>query len=437
MNWRKPLIYLLLYATGSKIPNNLKTIHRLAGASRDEVLAYQEGKLKKLLLYAHDHVPYYSKLLKESELFKDNQIYLENFDKIPVLTKDIIRREGSNLYSKEQRNGVYENTSGGSTGEPVKFLQDRHYDEWNIANKLYFFNEWFNKKVGEAEINIWGSERDIYRNSLSIKERIINFLYNRTFLNSFKVSEDKLSCFVDTINKTKPVSMWCYVESIDLLANFVKKNNINTYSPKFIITTAGTLYSEIRKNIEDVFSCSVYNQYGSREVGVIAIECKQKKGLHDFFWSNYIEVIDTKIYITSLNNFAMPIIRYDIGDIAIAADKYQCACGCNNLKFREIKGREICHFKTKDGNIIHGQYFIHQFYFIDWVKKFQIVQKDYDVIECRIVLNNNEINTNQINKIEQNIKLVMGYECKIIWTYLDEVLSLSSGKYLYTMSQVN
>jgi len=436
MNWRKPVIYGLLYLSGSKIPKYFKEIKKMEKFSLKEKEEYQEEKLKKLLLHAWKNIPYYHKVLGKVKVVVEGKVNLNNFNKIPLLTKEIIRKEKENLYSKDyEKRGHYENTSGGSTGEPVRFIQDKKYNEWNIANKIFFFNEWFGKKIGQSEINLWGSERDIQRNSLSLKEKIINFLYNRTFLNAFKVDDKKLKNFVKIINKKKPVSMWVYVESIDYLAKFIEKNKIKIHSPDFIISTAGTLYPQIRKNIEDVFRCPVYNQYGSREVGAIAIECKEQKGLHEFFWTNYIEIINSKIYVTNLNNFSMPLIRYEIGDIASEARSNKCKCGKNNLKFKEIKGRTINHFKTKKGDIVHCQYLIHQFYFNDWIKKFQIIQKQLDLIICKVVLNGSK-DTEQMKKIEDNIKIVMGKDCKIKWEFVNEIEPTKSGKFLYTICEL-
>lgn len=436
INWRKPIIFLLLYLSGSKIPRNLELIKKLDKLSVEEKKKYQEKKLKELLLHAYKNVPYYSKILKKSKVVIDNKIYLENFKNIPILTKDIIRKEGENMYSADYKDRKpYENTSGGSTGEPVRFLQDKNYNDWAIATKLFIFNAYFGKKIGEPEINLWGSERDIYKNTLSAKERIINFLYNRTFLNAFKVNHKKLNFFVDKINIKKPISMWVYVESIDLLDRHINDNKLNVFSPKFIISTAGTLYKEIRERVQKTFNCSVYNQYGSREVSLIATECKEQDGLHIFPWHNMVEVIDKKIIVTNLNNYTMPLIRYEIGDTGGELVVKKCDCGREGFVLSEVIGRTISHFKTRGGDVVHAQYMIHQFYFRSWVKKFQIIQKDYDLILCRILLNK-EKNVKDIFEIEKNIKLVMGSNCKINWDFVDNIESTKSGKYLYTICEI-
>lgn len=439
MNWRKPLIFAGLYLTGSKIPEYLKEIEELQYKPQDEIRRYQKNKLKQLLLHAYENVPYYNRVLKESEVVTDGNVNLDNFSEIPILTKEIIRKEGGNLHSKDYKSRKpYENTSGGSTGEPVKFIQDKQYWQMNIANKFYF-NRLLGKDIGEKEIDLWGSERDIFRNTLSFKERITNFLYNRVFLNAFKVDEDKLRKFVSEINRVKPVSMWVYVESIDLLARFIEDNDLKVYSPKFIITTAGTLFPEIREKVETIFECPVYNQYGSREVGPVAVECEYKQGLHCFPWSHKLELIGEgelkDIIVTDLTNYSMPLIRYEIGDVGKEAEDSECKCRRNALFLKEVSGRVINHFITKRGDIVHGQYFIHTFYFRDWLKKFQVVQKNYDLIKVYIVLNK-EKNEKDMEDMENKIKFVMGKDCTVKFEFVDEIEPSKSGKYLYTICEI-
>ena len=136
MNWRKPVIFGLLHLTGSGIPKYRKEIEELQYKPQDEIRRYQENKLKQLLLHAYENVPYYNKILKDSEVVIDGNVILANFSRIPLLTKEIIRKEGTNLYSKDYKSRKpYENTSGGSTGEPVKFIQDKQYWHMNIAQK--------------------------------------------------------------------------------------------------------------------------------------------------------------------------------------------------------------------------------------------------------------------------------------------------------------
>ncbi|MGI6775825.1 MAG: phenylacetate--CoA ligase family protein [Patescibacteria group bacterium] len=448
INYRKPIIYSALYLSGSKIPQYFKEIKRIERFSDKEIKFYQEEKLKLVLLYAWKNVPYYHNVLSSTEVVNNDKVNLSNFSKIPVLTKKIIRKEGKNLYSVKRRNGSYENTSGGSTGEPVRFLQDKEYDDWNIATKISY-KKYGGQDIGERELRLWGSERDLLEGKEKLSIRLRNWLYNRKELNSFKMSENNMRNFVQEWNKFKPTWVEAYVQSIYEFARFIKKNNLPIYSPKGVLTSAGTLYPEMKDLIGDVFNCSVFNRYGSREVGAVACSCTENKGLHLSVFNNYLEILDKKhkpclpdeigkVFITTLNNFSMPLIRYDIGDIG-SFSKEKCSCGVNLPLLEKIEGREITVFKTKNGKIIPGEFFIHFIGVVfnkDAISKFQVIQKDYDLIEIKVVLANRSKFEKDKPEIEQSIRKTMGSECRIKWLVVNSIPSLKNGKYLYTISLV-
>lgn len=436
MNWRNPLLISLLHVSHSQIIENFAFIKSIYNLPYTQARKYQEHYLKKILFHAYHNIPYYHDIFNEINLIENNQIILNRFQNLPFLTKDIIRTQGSNIHSKNiNYRNVEKNTSGGSTGKPVEFIQDTHYKYWNISTKLFFFNTLFKKNIGEPNIALWGSERDIFKNSLSIKEKSINLLYNRKFLNAFKVDNHQLYKFVHIINTHKPKLIWTYVESIDLLATFIKHNNLNIHKPDLIISTAGTLYPDIRENIEETFRCPVYDQYGSREVGPIAIQTPEQSELSTFFWLNYIEIIDSKIYVTSLQNYAMPLIRYEIGDTAeaIPEDKKTTFCGVADIK--RVLGRVSNHFKNEQGQIIHGEYFTHLFYHKDWIQQFQVIQKNLTTVICKVVLADKQ-NNQDMQEIENNIQWVMGDNCQVKWDFVTYIEPSKSGKYLYIISEV-
>ncbi|MFA5599165.1 MAG: hypothetical protein WDA06_01075 [Phenylobacterium sp.] len=443
MNWRKPIIFILLYLSGSKIPRYLKEIDRIDSFSLKEQKEYQCKKLEKLLLYAWENVPFYRRVLEEVGVITVQKFYpgklenvgvsdgvsvrLENFCKVPFLTKEIIRREGANLYSRDhKKRGSYKNTSGGSTGEPVEFLQDKNYDDWSIANKIYIKRKG-GQDIGEKELRLWGSERDIFEGREKLSIRLRNWLYNRKELNAFRMSEQDMERFVGIWNNFRPTWVEAYAQSIYELAKFIQQKKLNIYSPRGIVTSAGMLYPEMKEKIEKVFKCFVHNRYGSREVGDMACSDEREKGLRLSIWNHYLEIIDGKIFITALSNFSMPLIRYDIGDMAESGEEWSY--------LKNIKGRVVNIFKNKKGELIDGEYFTHLFYMKNWVRNFQVVQKKLDLIHINIVLAE-EKNNAGIQQIDNDIKVVMGNDCKIQWNFVDEIPPTKSGKYLYTISEV-
>jgi phenylacetate-CoA ligase len=401
--------------------------------------------LKNLLLHAAANVPYYQRVLREASVVNDQEVTLSNFARIPPLNKEIIRREKQNLFSRVMdQDGWVKNTSGGSTGEPVELIQDKTYCDMDSANKLYW-RKMLGKKHGDREVMLWGSERDILGLKESWRVRARNFLINLVVLNAFMMSQGTMERYVEKINELKPVIIYSYLDSAYELAKHIKRNNLKIFSPKSIIVTAGRAHPVIKEFIGNIFRCPVYNQYGSREAGDMAVECPERKGLHVFEYLYFFEILDEglspvkpgevgEVYVTVLMNYAMPLIRYKIGDTASWIGR-ECTCGRHTRLIQDVHGRIIDHFRRKDGTIIFGDYFTHLFYFRPWVRRFQVVQRDYDLVECNVALEH-EADPADLKDITYKIKKVMGDQCQVSFKFVTEVLPSRSGKYLYTICEL-
>jgi phenylacetate-CoA ligase len=437
-NWRSLAINSVLASTGSQVPGLLRRYRALeATASPGDIAEYQRRHLLGLLRHCWSHVPWYRRQLESSSVDLSDSFATDQLARLPVLTKESIRDAGESIYSTDRgHRGAFPNSSGGSTGKPVVFLQDRLFVASSVVAAKFIYNEVLGKCAGDPEINLWGSQRDIQRGSLGIRQRAINFLYNRRFQNFFVVDDAKLARFVGEINKHKPVSIWAYVESMDLLAKFIRRNNLGVHSPRFIISTAGTLLPGIRTTVQEVFRCPVYNQYGSRELGAIAFEMQDQDGLRGLPYLNYTEVVNGKVVVTSLTNYSMPFLRYEIGDTAEPwTGPQDPEFGCRHKVFQAITGRTHSHFKTAEGGIVHGLFFTHQFYFLGWVAQFQVVQDTLEHISCYVVAAREPVKAD-MEQVRKRIRGVMGEACAVEFILTDRIAPSESGKHLYTISRV-
>ncbi len=445
MNWRKPLVCAMLHLSGSGVLTRLRRIAELDGGGRQELLQYQRRKLENLLLHAFRNVPYYRRVLTEAGVVKEGKVRIEAFADVPPLTKDVIRREGSNLHSADhRRRGSYENASGGSTGEPVRVLQDRRYWAWNIANKIYY-KTFGGQDIGEKEFRLWGSERDLLYGRERTLIRLRNWLYNRVEVNVFRMSEADMRAALERLNKERPPWIEAYAESMDMLARYARSNHLPVHSPRGVLTSAGRLEPEMRQVIEEVFSCKVFDRYGAREVGDIACSCDRQEGLHVSVWNHYLEALGENmepvspgtigtLYVTTLMNFSMPLIRYEIGDMAVPSGKDTCSCGRSTPLLARIVGRTSGVFKTSDNKLVTGAFFTHLFRNSS-ARQYQIIQKDYDRIEILIVPGA-ETGRAELDPIARDIKKVMGSRCEVKFCFTEEIASTPSGKYLYTISEL-
>lgn len=431
-------------------PNVLRNVDdfgALLELSEEDQLEFQKKKLENILLYAYENVPYYTDILSEAGVVQNKTIHFEHFNKIPLLTKDIMRREGKRLIAKgyEDR-GYYSNSSGGTTGEPIQFIQDKEYDDSNIATKI-FYNQRLGKVLGEPELKLWGSDRDILEGNLAAKDRFVNFLYNRKFFNCYDFNSENIKALVELHNAYKPRSYWAYVEAMYEFALYVLNNDIKVFSPRFIVTSIGPLHPHQREVIKKAFGCPVYNQYGSREVGTIAAEVNEHRGLEVYFWRHMLEIVEEggsenenegRIVITNLDNFSMPLIRYDIGDFAVKGERVFNFDGIESVfDIESVVGRALGFFKKRSGDLIHSHHMVQQMFFKNWIKQFQFYQGSYDLIECRIVVRKGETySDSDIKDVIDKCEVLTKGDVKIEVKIVDEILPTASGKYLYTISDL-
>jgi phenylacetate-CoA ligase len=423
----------------------------ISGLSDTETLNnFITQKRNNLLLHADNHTRYYHKIFRDIDLIQDNKINLSRFEEIPILTKEIIRKNQQDLVSDEIQSRIwFYNSSGGSTGEPTRLIQDNVYSTWGSATSYYYFKNILGIDEPSAKkVVLWGSERDLFKGSLSNKAKIQNWLFNTIFLNSFKMTGPDIEGYIRTINSEKPEIVRGYAGSLFELCRYAEQKKMLLYHPKIVLSAAENLSEEMREVIESNFGTKVYNFYGSRESSNLAGECKEGL-LHPFSFWNYLEVLDKdnrpvgegeegRIVITNLFNYSMPLIRYEIGDMAVLGPR-KCSCGHVLPTLKKITGRITDRFILKNGTTVPAEFFIHLLGVVCYegsgFERFQVIQEDYDKIRINIVAQK-EISEHYKKDVDEKIRVVMGQECIILWQKVDDIPKTPTGKYLYTKSLV-
>lgn len=435
--------------------NKLRNFHLLKKwqwLDQGQMQALQRHRLKELLVHSYLHVPYYREALSAAAVIDSTcTIDLKNFNRIPLLDKETLLSRFEDLKSDDLHlRNWYENASGGSTGNPVKMVQDDRYLDWVLAVKM-LFDLWTHHRMSEGKVVLWGSERDLFFGRETFRKRLRSWLDNELYLNAAKMTPSQMATYVTQINSFKPAQILAYVESIHELSKFIERKGLHVHSPRAIMTSAGTLYEPIRETIERVFESPVFNRYGSREAGDISCECSCHNGLHVAAPVHYVEILRPdasqarsgeagEIVVTVLTNYAMPLIRYRIGDMGVLADE-SCPCGRSWPLLKEVIGRVSDNFLTKEGAQVYGAFFSVFFFFQDWIKKFQLIQEDYDFIRVLIVPRGSIssaaiMHAKETNSITEKIRVLMGPDCKVKYEYVVEIPTTASGKYRYTVSKV-
>ncbi|VVB62036.1 Uncharacterised protein [uncultured archaeon] len=444
---KKSIRNFILWLKGDSVNKEYQKIKQIK--NENDLLNFHEQYLKKLILHTYYNVSYYQDIFNKIGIVENEKVNLEKFHEIPILTKELLMKHQKELLSKDYMNRRwYRNYSGGSTGEPTMFIQDKNYKKWYTASEKYYYQDIVDiDESNVKKIYLWGSPQDLFKGSIGLKNKISNWFKNTLILNSFKMDQNNLLSYIKTINTYKPDLIRGYADSLYELAKFSEIKNLNIYKPKKIVSSAETLTTEKREKIETAFGTKVYDSYGSRETASIAGECKYGL-IHIFSFNNFLEIIDRnnnpviegqegRIIVTNLHNYSMPFIRYELGDLGVLGPK-KCICGNFLPCIKRISGRFEEQFIKKDGSIVIGYFFVHLIGVLlnkGYIKKFQIIQEDFDRIRIITVLDKG-LPEFEKNEIEKKIRVQMGSDCKIIWDFVDTIQNTLSGKYLYTQSLV-
>jgi len=415
--------------------------------SLEENREIQRKNLYALIQYASQNIPYYQQVIKEHNIQFSEDTIFEDIKKFPLLTKKIIRNHFDKLHRFRDKT-YYPNTSGGSTGEPVVFYQDKEYLSWANATKR-LFNEWAGRKLGEPMVKLWGSLSDILGSGQGFKGYLRQQVSGITNLGSSRMTEEDMYRHVQKINHIKPRLILAYTNSIEELTRFIQEHHLSVYSPPAIMTAAGVLYPEIKAKIEEVFHTTVFNRYGSREVSDMACNCEKDEGLHLIPAIHYLEIVDDEgrqvnygnsgnIIVTLLSNYTMPLIRYQIGDIGVLSNK-TCSCGRGFPLLTQVLGRINSSFRNIFGDFINAGSFYPLFYFRENIKQFQVIQESLEKITVNLVLKDKKqlkFMEKDFMEITASIKKIMKSDVIVKYNQVEIINPSPSGKYGYVFSKV-
>lgn len=399
----------------------------------------QAQKLYRLIRYCDKNISYYQKIIQKNNITYSKDTIFEDIKKFPIITKKEIRGN-FNLLRNPKIKG-YKNTSGGSTGEQVEFLQDKNMYDHDAGTKG-LFKEWAGRNEGELIIKLWGSERDFLKGGSGFQGFLVRTFTNIILLNTYRMTNNNMRKYIKIINEKKPKIIVAYVQDAFEFSKFISENKIKVYSPTSIITSAGTLFPKFKEVIEKAFRCHVFNRYGSREAGDMACDCEKHEGLHMNIFNYYIEILDNtlqdvttegskgEIYVTHLHNYVMPLIRYKIGDIGQVTNK-KCSCGRGMPLLQKIEGRVGCTLRTKKAAVSSTA--LTTTFYLKSIKKYQVIQnKNKFLIKV-------EINSPQDWKKDKKIlhsKLKKIFEDGVFeFKIVDEIMPTKSGKFLYLINE--
>lgn len=401
----------------------------------------QEAKLRYMVSFVYKNVPYYHKLFNELKLEPSDIKRIEDLEKLPILTKDIIKQNWEDFKPVNLNTmKYYVVSSGGSTGIPFQYRLLK-YDRFLNAAMLYRGWGCAGYELGDKMVFLAGSSLDVGSKSFVIK-KAHEISRNIRKLSSFDMGTEDMRQYAEVINSFKPKFIRGYASSINFFANFLHENGIEIATPQAVFTAAEKLMPSMRKNIEDVFNCGVYDNYGLNDGGVGAKECSEHRGLHIETERSIMEVVDNGVQLedgvggilaTSLHNYAMPFIRYDTGDIGHLVSDV-CGCGRGSRLLKEVVGRTADILLTPEGKYVHGYFLLFSVESGKGIKEYQVVQEKVDKLVINIVPEEG-FDEAQLDIIREVIRRKSS-RWEVEFRCVDEIERTKAGKYKYVVSEL-
>jgi len=426
---------------GGYFYNYRKVLDRSQWLKKEELRLMQVRKLKVLLTHVFENVPYYHALFKSVAFRPTDFRDLGDMQKIPVLQRSYLRANFPDLLARNvNKANLVSCATSGTTSAPLKFCQGKSEIPWYLAVEARAYG-WAGYEVGDTVLYV-----RLFGNSPLLARplaRLNRFVRNWKLLGGFKFSDGAIASFCAKNRGYRPDFVHGGAGPLNILSAFLLDSGECRMRPKAVFSYGQQLLPEYRKTIEGAFRCSVYDIYGATEVPFAAAQCGCHEGLHVADESVFLEVdkndeavapgTEGNVLLTNLNGFAMPLIRYDIGDKGKLYDD-ECSCGRSLSLFKPF-GRSYEYFLHSDGTFTFFRDLKTIFENLPIVD-YQIVQESLDKIVIRIVKRTGytEADTDFIMK---RINLVKSDVAKVKIELIQSVPLIGFGKVSHFISKIH
>ncbi len=445
MNFLRRRLFVPIWVAKDRSPRlkYMRQLERSQYFDLERLRELQFSKLKRMLKYAYENTHYYREIFQEAGIDPARIQDEADFKKIPVLKKAHLRRHHQRFVSDPYRDKrLVPFKTGGSTGQPVIVLKDFETIELGVAAAYRSF-KWAGWRIGEPMGRVWGNPPS----KSTIKAKLRNLLIDpEIFLDTMRIEEKEILDFVKKWKKFKPTVLHGHSHSIFIFASFCEEKGIEDITPKGIVSTSMMLMPRERTVIERVFNCKVTDFYGSEEVGLIACQCENHKGMHLNMENVYVELVNMEgkdvtpgemgtVLVTSLINKAMPLIRYQIGDMAIPS-RETCGCGRGLACIEKVTGRVADFLVRKNGSLVAGVSLVERtLTAYPGISQMQLVQEDIDNLIVRIV-RSSEYKSETGKLLTNELKNSVGPDINVHLAFVERIAPGPSGKYRFSISKV-
>jgi len=358
----------------------------------DQVRDYQDAKLRELIRYCWEYVPYYRSRWAGHISSPEDIRTTADLRHLPVLSKDELRENLAALTSTAKFVKSEPARSGGSTGRPTIF-RVTHVDQEYAWAQMYLGWSWAGWKPGEPFQVVGGESIGVGK---SDKRTWKDRLMNRWITSGSNLTLDRTKALAQSRHFSTVRLIYGYPNAIRELCELLHTIGARPNQLQGVVCTAEVMRKEVRDYIERVLEVKVFDQYGLNDGGLFAVEGPDRDGLHFFFHRAVLEIlnerderIDTpgtpgRAIATNLINLATPFVRYETGDVIHWKSDEPANCGITWPRIGQVDGRTGDLIYLPSGRRIAMPGLTLVMRWVDGLKQYQFIQTESSSVTVRL-----------------------------------------------------
>lgn len=400
--------------------------------SASELRGLQDRKLSALLAWTSKNSEFYRDFWSRAGEERRASSDYPELDGLPVVTKEDLREAASQFPLPAYDGKVLEIRTSGSTGTPTQFLRSQEQESWFWATRMRIW-QWAGYELGQPYLALNLNQRDKW------SKRMQDLLFRCTYL-SYNAENLDSRGVLEALKRSGAVHINAFGSTLHLLARYMRDNGIENPGVRVLTTTGDNLSQEHREDIQAAFGVPAIDYYGAGGEGAhLASQCIEADRYHLHVENSVVEILRDgrpakpgemgSVVFTQLDNRAMPLVRYDVGDLATVSDGEPCPCGRAHPMIRGINGRACDVILTPRGGALLPQlFFIGPFKLLDNLRGYQVVQEDLDRLVVKLVADPGCDKPGAEEAIREYISEAAEGSLKIDFDWVDEIPLTGLGK---------
>jgi phenylacetate-CoA ligase len=416
-----------------------------------EMRARQFEQIGDLISHIDRSVPYYGVSLRKAGVRPGQPITEEAWRRVPILTRRAAQDGNDRLFATQtppSHGSLGDNTTSGTSGMPVRLRQTRlHHLFW----QSFVLREevWHRRDLGAT---ILGIRRDDERRDFSGAVHIrrmpdwgapVSTVYptGPSLVLDYRAT---VADQAEVVRRERPAYLTVYPSLLLELLRHCREHGVAFEGLRGVRTVLEVLAPEVRQLCREVLGVGVTDVYSCGEAGYLAIQCPEHGAYHLQQENALIEILDDagapcapgaigRVVVTTLHNFAMPLLRYELGDLAEMGEP--CPCGRNLPVIARIVGRGRDMLTLPAGAKRYPFYGHSAMMTVRAIRQHQLVQKSLTEIEIRLVVTH-PLSAAEEARIREAAIEGLGHPFEITLVYTDEIKRDASGKYAEFRSEI-